>query len=110
MADPAAAGGGGCPGATAAAATSYASEEPAPRGGGHAPAPEGGQGQGQQGGGELVPSTALRRLYVGMLPFTTTDAELNDLFATFGPLEYCKIMTEKDSGRSVRACSALLCR
>lgn len=105
MADPVAAG-GGSPGASDAAATSYASEEPA------AAAPEG-QSQGQHGpggAGELVPSTIGRRLYVGMLPFTTTDAELTDLFATFGTLEYSKIMTEKDSGRSVRACSALLCR
>lgn len=46
---------------------------------------------------------APRRLYVGMLPFDTVDAELSDIFATFGTLEYSKIMTEKDTGRSVRS-------
>lgn len=47
---------------------------------------------------------ARRRLYVGMLPFDTVDAELSDIFATFGTLEYSKIMTEKGTGRSVRPC------
>lgn len=47
-----------------------------------------------------VRSSEGRRLYVGMLPFDTTDGELNDIFAAFGQLEYAKIMTEKDTGRS----------
>ena len=94
MADPT---GGRSPGGAHATGPSHAGDATGT-------APAGHQGGGGGGGGEGSSSTSTegRRLYVGMLPFDAVDAELNDIFATFGTLEYAKIMTEKDTGRSVR--------
>ena len=39
-------------------------------------------------------------IYVGNLPYTATEADLNDLFAEFGPVERVKIITDRDTGQS----------
>lgn len=41
-----------------------------------------------------------KKLYVGNLPFSATDASLADAFAQFGTVESAKIITDKMSGRS----------
>ncbi len=41
-----------------------------------------------------------KRLYVGGLPYETTDDELKDLFSEAGAVESAKIVTDKYSGRS----------
>jgi len=40
------------------------------------------------------------KIYVGGLPYSTTDAELNDLFAAHGTVESVKIITDKFTGQS----------
>ena len=40
------------------------------------------------------------KLYVGNLSFQTRESELNDLFATAGTVESCRIITDRDTGRS----------
>ncbi len=41
-----------------------------------------------------------KKLYVGNLPFSITEASLGDLFAPFGAVESVRIITDRDSGRS----------
>jgi cold-inducible RNA-binding protein len=41
-----------------------------------------------------------KRLYVGGLPYSTTDAELKELFAGAGSVESASIIMDKVSGRS----------
>ena len=41
-----------------------------------------------------------KKLYVGSLPYSTTEQDLQDLFASVGPVESAKIVTDRDSGRS----------
>ncbi len=41
-----------------------------------------------------------KKLYVGNLPFTATDATLGDAFAEFGSVTSVKIIMDRDSGRS----------
>jgi RNA recognition motif-containing protein len=41
-----------------------------------------------------------KRLYVGSLPFETTDEQLQELFAACGKVESAKVITDKVSGRS----------
>lgn len=41
-----------------------------------------------------------KKLYVGNLPFQTTEDELNELFAQVGPVESVRIITDRDTGRS----------
>lgn len=41
-----------------------------------------------------------KRLYVGSLPFETTDAQLQELFAACGRVESAKVIMDKMSGRS----------
>jgi RNA recognition motif-containing protein len=40
------------------------------------------------------------KLYVGNLSFNTTESDLNDLFAQAGTVESCRIITDRDTGRS----------
>lgn len=40
------------------------------------------------------------RLYVGNLPFKTTDADLSALFAPFGAVSNANVVTDRDTGRS----------
>ncbi len=41
-----------------------------------------------------------KRIYVGGLPFTTTEAEMNTLFATYGAVTSAKLITDRESGQS----------
>lgn len=41
-----------------------------------------------------------KKLYVGNLPFSATDASLSDAFAAFGNVASVKIITDRDTGRS----------
>ncbi len=40
------------------------------------------------------------KLYVGNLPFTTADEDLQQLFAQHGTLASAKVMTDRETGRS----------
>lgn len=40
------------------------------------------------------------RIYVGNLPFGTTEPQLRSLFETFGAVEEAKIITDRETGRS----------
>ena len=39
-------------------------------------------------------------IYVGNLPWSTTDAELHDMFAEFGQVLKAQVITDRDTGRS----------
>src|SRR5690606_26572787 len=41
-----------------------------------------------------------RKLYVGNLPFSVTEAEIHAKFATCGTVESAKLITDRDTGRS----------
>jgi RNA recognition motif-containing protein len=41
-----------------------------------------------------------KKLYVGNLPFTATDADLSEMFAQVGSVASAKIITDRDTGRS----------
>ena len=41
-----------------------------------------------------------KRIYVGGLPFKTTEEEMNGLFATYGAVTSAKLITDKYSGQS----------
>ena len=41
-----------------------------------------------------------KRIYVGGLPFKTTEEEMNTLFATYGQVTSAKLITDKYSGQS----------
>ncbi len=41
-----------------------------------------------------------KKLYVGNLPYTTDDAELESQFSAFGKVESARVITDRDSGRS----------
>ena len=40
------------------------------------------------------------KLYVGNLSFHTTESDLQDLFSACGNVESCRIITDRDTGRS----------
>jgi RNA recognition motif-containing protein len=39
-------------------------------------------------------------IYVGNLPFSTTDDELQDLFSQFGDVRRAQVITDRETGRS----------
>lgn len=41
-----------------------------------------------------------KKLYVGNLPFSTTDADLQALFQEVGPVASARVITDRESGRS----------
>lgn len=41
-----------------------------------------------------------KRLYVGSLPYDTTEEQLQTMFAAHGNVESTKIITDRDTGRS----------
>lgn len=41
-----------------------------------------------------------KKLYVGNLPYSTTDQTLFDAFSQCGTVESCKIIVDRDTGRS----------
>ncbi|PON10628.1 RNA-binding protein [Candidatus Entotheonella serta] len=38
-------------------------------------------------------------IYVGNLPFSSTEAQVHELFSQFGPVESVKLITDRDTGR-----------
>ncbi len=42
----------------------------------------------------------MKKLYVGNLPYTTTDDDLKNLFSPMGAILSAKVITDRDSGRS----------
>jgi RNA recognition motif-containing protein len=40
------------------------------------------------------------RIYVGNLSFNTSESDLNELFSQAGTVESCRIITDRDTGRS----------
>ena len=40
------------------------------------------------------------KIYVGNLPWSTTDADLESLFAKIGPVTSASVVTDRDTGRS----------
>ena len=45
-------------------------------------------------------SSLLKKIYVGNLPFTTTDAELSQLFAKHGEVLSASVVMDRETGRS----------
>lgn len=41
-----------------------------------------------------------KRIYVGGLPFKTTEEEMNTLFTTYGQVASAKLITDRESGQS----------
>jgi cold-inducible RNA-binding protein len=41
-----------------------------------------------------------KKVYVGNLPFQTTEDDLTNLFSQVGPVESVSIITDRDTGRS----------
>ena len=44
--------------------------------------------------------TMNKKLYVGSLPFSTTEEELHELFSSYGPIASVRIVTDKFTGMS----------
>lgn len=40
------------------------------------------------------------KLYVGNLPYSTTEDELREMFAAYGTVESVAVITDRDTGRS----------
>ena len=40
------------------------------------------------------------RLYVGNLPFSTTNQDLSDIFGEIGSVESCNVIEDRETGRS----------
>ncbi|MDH5477466.1 MAG: RNA-binding protein [Nitrospinota bacterium] len=40
------------------------------------------------------------KIFVGNLPFSVTEEKLNSMFQEFGEIESCKLITDRESGRS----------
>lgn len=40
------------------------------------------------------------KLYVGGLPYSTSDAELSEMFSPHGTVQSAKVITDRDSGQS----------
>ena len=41
-----------------------------------------------------------KRIYVGNLAFSVTESTLNDAFSQYGTVESCRLITDRDTGRS----------
>lgn len=41
-----------------------------------------------------------KKLYVGNLPYSTTDSDLETLFAAYGSVQSAQVITDRDTGRS----------
>src|SRR5690606_14002697 len=48
----------------------------------------------------ITKEQSMYKLFVGGLPFSTTDDELADIFAAHGTVASAKVITDRDSGRS----------
>jgi RNA recognition motif-containing protein len=41
-----------------------------------------------------------KKIYVGNLPFTTTNESLSEIFSSFGQVDSSKVVMDRDTGRS----------
>jgi RNA recognition motif-containing protein len=41
-----------------------------------------------------------KKIYVGNLPFSTTDEDLEELFAKYGKVSSAKVVSDRETGRS----------
>ena len=41
-----------------------------------------------------------KKIYVGNLPFSVTEGSLSDLFSAHGTVDSCRLITDRDTGRS----------
>ncbi|MBI4405801.1 MAG: RNA-binding protein [Deltaproteobacteria bacterium] len=41
-----------------------------------------------------------KKIYIGNLPFSVTENSLNELFNQHGTVDSCRLITDRDSGRS----------
>lgn len=41
-----------------------------------------------------------KTIYVGNLPWSTTEESLAEAFTQFGPVQSCRIVTDRETGRS----------
>ena len=41
-----------------------------------------------------------KKIYVGNLAFSATESTMNDLFSQHGTVESCRLITDRDTGRS----------
>ena len=42
----------------------------------------------------------MKKIYVGNLPWSTTDEDLRELFATYGTVESSAVVNDRETGRS----------
>ena len=42
----------------------------------------------------------MKKIYVGNLPWSTTESELSDMFAVYGTVHSTAIITDRETGRS----------
>ena len=42
----------------------------------------------------------MKKIYVGNLPWSTTDADLKDLFSAYGTVHSSAVVTDRETGRS----------
>ena len=42
----------------------------------------------------------MKKIYIGNLPWSATDAELTDMFAKFGSVASATVVTDRETGRS----------
>ena len=42
----------------------------------------------------------VKTLYVGNIPWSTTESQLEEFFAQYGQVQGCRIITERSTGRS----------
>ncbi len=42
----------------------------------------------------------MKKLYVGNLPWSISDAELHDMFAAIGPVQSATVIMDRETGRS----------
>jgi RNA recognition motif-containing protein len=42
----------------------------------------------------------VKKIYVGNLPWSTTEADLRDLFSSFGDVQSAAVITDRETGRS----------
>jgi RNA recognition motif-containing protein len=43
---------------------------------------------------------AVKKIYIGNLPWSVSESELNDMFAKFGAVESAAVVTDRETGRS----------
>lgn len=50
----------------------------------------------------------LRKIYVGNLPYRVTEAQINEIFTPYGPVEAIEMVTYRDTGRFRGFCFVIM--